>query len=153
MDGYPDTTLLRPVSATRALRQEDKSTDSDSLSQHFYKIYRAAGCSPKCRWHARKKIVPSSSLCTKQDGPLRPHFQSKVVRKTKGRNTMKYEMLRCCLPKLPCKQDVRILMLMPPKRNLHLVSPKARLGFCQDFMSFQSPNYVSFSKSFSFIRC
>lgn len=130
IDGYPGTALLRPVSATIARRRQKAGAQTDSLSQHFYKIYRAAGCSPKCRRHARKKIIPFSNLCTKQDGPLRPHFQSKVVQKTKGRNTMEYEMLRFCLPKLPCKQDVRILMLVLPQRNLHLMPPKARLGFC-----------------------
>lgn len=132
IDGYPGTTLFRPVSATMARRHEaeGKSTDSDSLSQHFYKIYGAAGYSPKCRWCARKKIVHSSSRCTKQGGPLRPHFQSEVVQKTKRRNTMEYAMLPCWLSKLPCKKDVRILMLVPLQRNLHLMPPKARLGFC-----------------------
>lgn len=75
-DGYPGTALLGPVSATMVRRRVKARAQTLTLcSQHFYKIYRAAGCSPKCRWHARKKIIPSSSLYTKQDGPLRPHFQ------------------------------------------------------------------------------
>lgn len=124
IDGYPGSALLGPVSATMARRRQKARAQTLTLSQHFYKIYRAAECSLKCRWHARRKIVPSSSLCTKQDGLLRPHFPSKVVQKTKGRNTVEYEVLHHCLPKLPCKQDVRILLLVPPQRNLHLMPLK-----------------------------
>lgn len=93
IDDYPGTALLRPVFATMTRRRQ-KARETDSLSQHFYKIYRAAGCPPKCRWHEGKKIVPSSGLCTKQDGPLRPRFQSKVVQKTKGKTQWS---MKCCM--------------------------------------------------------
>lgn len=125
IDGYPGTALLRPVCATMARRRQKARAQTLILCHSI-----STKSTPKCRWHARKKIVPSSNLHTKQDGPLRPHFQPKVVQNTNGRNIMEYEMLHHCLFKLPCKHDVRILMLVPPQRNLHLMPPKARLGFC-----------------------
>lgn len=128
IDGYPGTALLGPVSATMARRRQKARAQTLTLCHSIStKPTELLGALLNSDGMKERK---SSSLCTEQDGPLRPHFQSKIVQKTKGRNTMEYEMLHRCLPRLPCKQNVRILMLVPPQRNLHLMPPKARLGFC-----------------------
>lgn len=130
--GHSGTALPQTSLCQHGLEKgKAKSTDPDSVATlKSPKNCRTAGHSSKCRLHARKQIVPCSSLCTKPDGLLRPCFQSKVVQNTKGRSTMEYESLHCCLSKLPWKQDSRILMLVPPQRDLYLMHPKPRLAFC-----------------------
>lgn len=124
IDDYPGTALLRPVFATMTRRrQKARETDYHSIST---KSTELLGALLNADGMKERKLFLPRVFATRWLSQTMFSIQSCTENQGEEHDGV-WNAACHCLPKLPCKQDVRIL---PPQWNLSLMPPKARLGFC-----------------------